>query len=390
MSTLLRPRPSSPNHPGATSTHLLLEQMPLLRAAPHSWINVLRQFRSLISIATVFAILVTVAVFQANVDLLNPLEDLSITAFRSTVAGTELDTSAIIESTRTAGLMAQLNRPVPRTALNPVQDAAGPLDAASRVDPATGLERYVVEQGDTVWGLAASRGLERTTIQWANPLLDDISHLSVGDVLMIPAVDGAMHRIVPGDTLSQLANVYGADINDIVSYGPNRLASSATQLRVGMDLMIPGGVKPLLPTASRGASINFNIKAPAGALPATGIFVKPLDRSHITQGYWDAHKAIDYSSRTGAPIKTLDHGTVAYATYGWNYGYGNMVVVDHGNGYTSLYAHLSTVYVRQGQAVRQGEVLGTLGSTGNSTGPHLHLELRLHGANVNPLGYVQQ
>ncbi|MCY4521220.1 MAG: peptidoglycan DD-metalloendopeptidase family protein [Caldilineaceae bacterium] len=390
MSTLLRPRPSSPNHPGTTSTHLLLEQMPLLRAAPHSWINVLRQFRSLISIATVFAILVTVAVFQTNVDLLNPLEDLSITAFRSTVAGAELDTSAIIESTRTAGLLAQLNRPVPRTALNPVQDAAGPLDAASRVDPATGLERYVVEQGDTVWGLAASRGLERTTIQWANPLLDDISHLSVGDVLMIPAVDGAMHRIVPGDTLSQLANVYGADINDIVSYGPNRLASSATQLRVGMDLMIPGGVKPLLPTASRGASINFNIKAPTGALPATGIFVKPLDRSHITQGYWDAHKAIDYSSRTGAPIKTLDHGTVAYATYGWNYGYGNMVVVDHGNGYTSLYAHLSTVYVRQGQAVRQGEVLGTLGSTGNSTGPHLHLELRLHGANVNPLGYVQQ
>ena len=390
MSTLLRPRPSSPNHPGATSTHLLLEQMPLLRAAPHSWINVLRQFRSLISIATVFAILVTVAVFQANVDLLNPLEDLSITAFRSTVAGTELDTSAIIESTRTAGLMAQLNRPVPRTALNPVQDAAGPLDAASRVDPATGLERYVVEQGDTVWGLAASRGLERTTIQWANPLLDDISHLSVGDVLLIPAVDGAMHRIVPGDTLSQLANVYGADINDIVSYGPNRLVSTATQLRVGMDLMIPGGVKPLLPTASRGTSINFNIKAPAGALPATGIFVKPLDRSHITQGYWDAHKAIDYSSRTGAPIKTLDHGTVAYATYGWNYGYGNMVVVDHGNGYTSLYAHLSTVYVRQGQAVRQGEVLGTLGSTGNSTGPHLHLELRLHDVNVNPLGYVQQ
>ncbi len=390
MSTLLRPRPSSPNHPGATSTHLLLEQMPLLRTAPHSWINVLRQFRSLLSIATVFAILVTVAVFQANVDLLNPLEDLSITAFRSTVAGAELDTSAIIESTRTAGLMAQLNRPVPRTALNPVQDAAGPLDAASRVDPATGLERYVVEQGDTVWGLAASRGLERTTIQWANPLLDDISHLSVGDVLMIPAVDGAMHRIVPGDTLSQLANVYGADINDIVSYGPNRLASTATQLRVGMDLMIPGGVKPLLPTASRGASINFNIKAPAGALPATGIFVKPLDRSHITQGYWDAHKAIDYSSRTGAPIKTLDHGTVAYATYGWNYGYGNMVVVDHGNGYTSLYAHLSTVYVRQGQAVRQGEVLGTLGSTGNSTGPHLHLELRLHDVNVNPLGYVQQ
>jgi murein DD-endopeptidase MepM/ murein hydrolase activator NlpD len=67
-----------------------------------------------------------------------------------------------------------------------------------------------------------------------------------------------------------------------------------------------------------------------------------------------------------------------------------MVVVDHGNGYTSLYAHLSTVYVRQGQAVRQGEVLGTLGSTGNSTGPHLHLELRLHGVNINPLGYVQQ
>lgn len=390
MSAMLRSRPSSPNNPGATSTQLLLEQMPVLRAAPHSWINVLRQFRSLISIATVFAILVTVAVLQANVDLLNPLEDLSITAFRSTAPGAELDTSAIIESTRTAGLLAQLNRPVPRSALNSGQDAAGPLDAARRVDPATGLERYVVEQGDTVWGLAASRGLKRTTIQWANPSLDDISHLSVGDVLMIPAVDGALHSIVPGDTLSQLANVYGADINDIVAYEPNRLASTATQLRVGMDLMIPGGIKPLRPTASRGASINFNIRAPTGALPATGNFLMPLDRSHITQGYWDAHKAIDYSSRTGAPIKTLDHGTVAYATYGWNHGYGNMVVVDHGNGFTSLYAHLSTVYVRQGQAVRRGEVLGTLGSTGNSTGPHLHLELRLHGVHVNPMGYLQQ
>ena len=389
MSAMLRPRPSNPNSPGATSTRLLLEQAPVLRAAPHSWISVLRQFRSLISIATVFAILVTVAVFRINIDLLNPLADLPVTAFRSTAAGAELDTSAIIESTRTAGLLAQLYRPVPRAAAT-TQDAAGPLDAASRVDPATGLERYTVERGDTVWGLAASRSLNPATIQWANPSLNDIAHLSVGDVLVIPAVDGALHRVVPGDTLFQLANIYGADVNDIVSYAPNGLASTATQLRVGMDLMIPGGVKPILPTASRGASINYNIEAPPSALAATGVFLKPLDRSHITQGYWDTHRAIDYSSRTGAPIKSLDHGTVAYATYGWNYGYGNTVVVDHGNGFTSLYAHLSTVYVRQGQAVRQGEVLGTLGSTGNSTGPHLHLELRLHGVNVNPLGYIQQ
>lgn len=389
MSAMLRPRPSSPNSPGATSTRLLLEQVPVLRAAPHSWISVLRQFRSLISIATVFAILVTVAVFRVNIDLLNPLADLPVTAFRSTAAGAELDTSAIIESTRTAGLLAQLYRPVPQAAAT-TQDAAGPLDAASRVDPATGLERYTVERGDTVWGLAASRSLNPATIQWANPSLNDIAHLSVGDVLVIPAVDGALHRVVPGDTLFQLANIYGADVNDIVSYAPNGLASTATQLRVGMDLMIPGGVKPILPTASRGASINYNIEAPPGTLAATGVFLKPLDRSHITQGYWDTHRAIDYSSRTGAPIKSLDNGTVAYATYGWNYGYGNTVVVDHGNGFTSLYAHLSTVYVRQGQAVRQGEVLGTLGSTGNSTGPHLHLELRLHGVNVNPLGYIQQ
>ena len=386
---MLRSRPASSNHSRTTSTHLLLEQMPVLRAAPHSWVSVLRQFRSLISITTVFAILVTVAVLQANVDLLNPLADLSITAFRSAASGAELDTSAIIESTRTAGLLAQLNRPVPRTALNPVQDAAGPLDASSRVDPATGLEHYTVERGDTVWGLAANRGLKPTTIQWANPALNDISHLSVGDVLVIPAVDGAMHRIVPGDTLSQLASIYGADINDIVAHEPNGLANAAARLQVGKDLMIPGGVKPTLPTASSGPSITYNIQAPPGALPATGVFRKAVDRSHITQGYWEAHRAIDYASRTGAPVKSLDHGTVAYATYGWNYGYGNMVVVDHGNGFTSLYAHLSTVYVRQGQAVRQGEALGTLGSTGNSTGPHLHLELRLQGVNVNPLGYIQ-
>ena len=386
---MLRFRPASPNHSRTTSTHLLLERMPALRAAPHSWISILRQFRSLISITTVFAILVTVALLQANVDLLNPLADLSITAFRSASDAAELDTSAIIESTRTAGLLAQLNRPVPRTALNPVQDAAGPLDTASRVDPATGLEHYTVERGDTVWGLANNRGLKPTTIQWANPSLNDISHLSVGDRLVIPAVDGAMHRIIPGDTLSQLANIYGADVNDIVAHEPNGLANTTTRLQVGKDLMIPGGVKPALPAASRGTAITHNIQAPPGALPATGVFRKAVDRFHITQGYWEAHRAIDYASRAGAPVKSLDHGTVAYATYGWNYGYGNTVVVDHGNGFTSLYAHLSTVYVRQGQAVRQGEALGTLGSTGNSTGPHLHLELRLHGVNVNPLGYIK-
>ncbi|MDE0311971.1 MAG: M23 family metallopeptidase, partial [Caldilineaceae bacterium] len=109
---------------------------------------------------------------------------------------------------------------------------------------------------------------------------------------------------------------------------------------------------------------------------------------HITQQFWHGHRAIDVGARAGAPIVAADSGYVIKASHGWNGGYGRMVMIDHGNGFVSLYAHMNTVYVRQGENVAKGEQLGTVGNTGRSTGPHLHFEIRQNGAARNPFYFL--
>ncbi len=108
----------------------------------------------------------------------------------------------------------------------------------------------------------------------------------------------------------------------------------------------------------------------------------------VTQQFWGGHRAIDIGSWTGAPVKSADSGYVTVAGGGWNSGYGNYVVIDHGNGFVSLYAHLHSIYVRAGESVARGQQIGTLGNTGNSTGPHLHFEIRYQGVPGNPFSYL--
>jgi len=251
-------------------------------------------------------------------------------------------------------------------------------------EPQEGIQTYVVQPGDTVLGIAQKFGLKPESIQWANADLElNPDLLRVGDQLSILPIDGALHTVKVGDTLSSIATKYKVSIEEIINYGPNNISDPSAALIVGTQLIVPGGVKPYVPPQV----FAYEGSAPTSATKGTGAFVWPTSGS-VTQRFWSGHPAIDVSSWTGAPVKAADSGHVVLATTGWNNGYGNHVIIDHGNGFVSLYAHLNSFYVRVGENVTRGQQIGTVGNTGNSTGPHLHLEIRYQGVPRNPFSYL--
>lgn len=252
-------------------------------------------------------------------------------------------------------------------------------------EPIEGIRTYIVASGDTVLGIANKFGLKPESIQWANPSLElNPDLLRIGDQLAIPPVDGAIHTVRVGDTLSSIAAKYKVDMQSIIQYAPNNLVDASSALSVGTRLVIPNGVKPYVAPQV----FAYTGVVPAGAAKGSGAFVWPTSGS-VTQQFWSGHKAIDIGSWTGAPVKAADTGHVVVAQPGWNNGYGNFVVIEHGNGFASLYAHLNSIYVRAGENVAAGQQIGTVGNTGNSTGPHLHLEIRYQDAARNPFSYLR-
>jgi LysM repeat protein len=252
-------------------------------------------------------------------------------------------------------------------------------------EPQKEIQYYTVQPGDTVLGIAKRFGLQPETVQWSNPNLERNADLiRPGDQLKILPIDGAVHVVAPGDTLSSLVTKYKVSLEDIINYPANGLENSSSALRVGQELVIPGGTR----TFVQPQVYAYSGSAPATAKIGSGSFVWPASGS-ISQGYWSGHPAIDIAGWTGAPVKAADSGYVALAASGgWNSGYGNHVVIDHGNGFVTLYAHLNSIYVRGGESVSRGQQIGSLGSTGRSTGPHLHLEIRYQGVPRNPIGYL--
>lgn len=256
---------------------------------------------------------------------------------------------------------------------------------------------YTVQAGDTLFGLAERFNLKPETILWGNyfTLKDDPHRLRIGQVLNILPVDGTYHFVTAGNTLEQIARFYGVTPGAIVEWPGNGLDPEAPELVPGAYLVIPGGrrelqawVVPSLPRTARarsGAASNFG-QCPGGytGILGTGVFVWPTEaRSLSGYDYTDLHRALDLRAPAGAPIFAADSGVVMYAA--WNdWGYGNLVVIDHGNGWESVYAHLSQWNVACGQSVSQGEVIGLAGATGRASGPHLHFELRYNGVFVNP------
>jgi len=263
--------------------------------------------------------------------------------------------------------------------------------------------KYTVEEGDSIFAIAKKFNLTAESILWANYdlLNDDPTFLSPGWQLTIPPTDGIYYKWKEGDTLAKVAEKYYANEDDIIRWPSNHMDITSPSTDGLEYVMIPGGYReiqswivPLAYTSGSGATRV--IAGPGGceasnyAYIGTGSFIWPTGQHDLSGfDFSSYHLAIDISAWTGDAIYASDYGTVVYA--GWNdTGYGNLVVIDHGNGYETLYAHLSQIYVSCGQGVVRGAVIAAAGSTGKSTGSHLHFEVRLNGGFVNPwsvLGY---
>jgi murein DD-endopeptidase MepM/ murein hydrolase activator NlpD len=263
---------------------------------------------------------------------------------------------------------------------------------------------HTVQQGETVSTIAESYGLKSSTVLWENGL-SNANSIRTGQKLLIPPVDGITHKVVKGEDVGKIAKSYGVTEDIIVKQ--NRLTAST--VTVGQEIFIPGG-KPLVTedtvraTPSRSGTSSRSYAGSGGAIleradgtPTPGkIFIYPT-RGKITQGYHRGHYALDVGDRSQPPVWAAGDGTVSKintgcerVSYGCGGGYGNYVIVDHGNGLQTLYAHLEYVSVASGDSVTQGTVLGKMGRSGNvrgATGIHLHWEVRSNGKKMVPTDY---
>jgi murein DD-endopeptidase MepM/ murein hydrolase activator NlpD len=241
---------------------------------------------------------------------------------------------------------------------------------------------YQVQSGDTVTSVAGKFNISADTIRWQNSLTGD--KIKVGQTLKILPVTGIAHTVVKGDTVYSIAKKYDANAQAIVDFPFNTFTNDETfELAIGQVVIVPDGVQPRVQVSPRARQLTPN----AGAVTASGLFVWPTQGS-ITQRYSWYHPGLDIANPALPLVVAADSGRIMYA--GWDAsGYGNMVLVDHGNGYMTRYAHLSQVMVISGQTVAKGQAIGKMGSTGHSTGPHTHFEIYLNGVRVNPLNYLK-
>ena len=256
---------------------------------------------------------------------------------------------------------------------------------------------HTVEEEESLHSIANLYGISVDTVRWVNGL-EENGVIHPGQTLLILPVDGVLHTVKRGQSLLKIAALYDVSVDTIRAQ--NQL--SAERIYAGQQIIIPGGtplverVSPTEVAAVPRTEITPQRPRPtqppaAAPPPSYGIFQKPCDCTY-TQYYHHGHYAVDLARNGGGPIFAGEDGIVIRADYGWNGGYGNVVEIDHGNGLVTLYAHNRELHVREGNAVRRGDVIASMGNTGRvygQTGIHVHFEVILHGVKKNPLLYLQ-
>lgn len=241
-------------------------------------------------------------------------------------------------------------------------------------DRGTQIASYTVQEGDTLSFIASDYGVSVDTIIWANNLKspDDIKP---GVELKIPPVTGVVHKVKSGDTVQVIAKKYGVEPDKIISF--NSLPKGGS-LEEGQELIVPGGKLQSQPTfgQQKGTAKRF------AYLPNLNDFFM-LPTTGFNWGRVHGRNGVDVANSCGTPVYAAANGSITLAkSSGWNGGFGKFIKIVHGNGTETLYAHLAQLLVDAGEYISQGQQIGLIGTTGHSTGCHLHFEV--HGAR-NPL-----
>jgi murein DD-endopeptidase MepM/ murein hydrolase activator NlpD len=257
---------------------------------------------------------------------------------------------------------------------------------------------YTVQRGDTVTSIATQYNLKPASVFFANSdsLQDDPNLLKPGQVLFILPVDGAFYQWQEGDTLEQVASYFSVTIDDIINWPGNEINPLNPEIAVDTWMIIPGGTRLYkwdAPMIRTGNSTSFAMGPNVcpggyGGTAGTDAWAWPT-YGHELSGYdfGPGHGGIDIAIAYDQPIHAAQNGVVVYA--GWSdKGYGLLVIIDHLNYWHTFYAHLNQVNVNCGGQVYTGTIIGLGGSTGNSTGPHLHFEMRYNGVPQNPRGLL--
>lgn len=254
--------------------------------------------------------------------------------------------------------------------------------------PAHEFQMHEVARGETPNIIAGQYGISAETLLGGNSWLSQESNqLQVGAQLVILPVDGVLHQVRAGETLESIAELYRVTPQAIIDYAPNNLEFPFYRLVPESELVIPGAsIGQFFFTAPKSVATNA-AGEPQWKVFGTGTYIWPSNGRCITQFYNGFHPGLDVSASEGSPVYASDTGTVTYAAFaaGTYYDYGNLIVINHGNGFETFYAHLSSIAVFPGQTVNQGDLIGFTGNTGRSSGPHIHFEIRDRDFRTNPL-----
>ena len=261
---------------------------------------------------------------------------------------------------------------------NPYESSLGTIISAK---PRDKVVDYTVREGDTLDSIAKKFGVSVDSIRWASNL--KTTTIKPNETLQIPPVSGIVYKVTAGDNVYTIAKKFSTDAQKIVNFPFNDFVdSNSFTLTIGQTLIVPDGIPPQEKpaVAPQYAQVQEGVRGSSN-------FIWPTTGSISQYPIW-YHMAVDIQNPGAPAITAADTGTVVFAGC-LGYGYGCHVIVDHANGYETLYGHMSQISVNAGEAVSQGQQLGVMGCTGRCTGTHLHFEVRSGGTQLNPLSFLK-